>query len=114
MTDPIFHIDLDYPLSPSPRYEFIKNPHPELLQLLAGQREYYRTTLSSFSEFSRQLTQIPLLPPSARLSEDNLNMVPEQYEKAFNGDRETITWFLPIVSEVAKSLSPCLMDLSRH
>jgi hypothetical protein len=110
MTDPIYRIDLDYPLSPNPRYEFIKNPHPELLLLLAGQREYYRATLSSFSELSSQLARIPLLPPSARLPDDDLNMIPVQYEKAFNGDREAIAWFLPIVSEVAKSLSPCWLN----
>ena len=110
MTEPIFHIDLDYPLSSNPRYEFEKNPHPELLSLLAGYREHYRSTLISFSEFSSQLAQIPLLPPSIQLSDVDLNIIPERYEKAFNGDQEAIAWFLPIASEVAKSSSPCWLN----
>jgi Methyltransferase domain len=110
MTEPIFHIDLDYPLSSNPRYEFEKNPHPELLLLLAGYREHYRSTLISFSKFSGQLARIPLLPPSIQLSDDDLNMIPERYEKAFNGDQEAIAWFLPIASEVSNSVLPCWLN----
>lgn len=110
MTEPIFHIDLDYPLSSNPRYEFEETPHPELLLLLARYKEHYRSTLISFSEFSGQLARIPLLPPSIELSDDDLNMIPERYEKAFNGDQEAIAWFLPIASEVSKSVLPCWLN----
>lgn len=52
-------IQLDYPVTPTPRAGWGKPSHPELTRLLAGGRERYREWLCAVAECTEQLSRIP-------------------------------------------------------
>lgn len=110
MKPKITQINLEYPLSPSPRYELGRNAHPGLLELLERHRKRYEEVIHAFRQFVEPLSRLSRLPPSISLLPQDLRQLPQRYAEAIEGDREAQEWLLPIAEEVARERSPCWLN----
>lgn len=58
--EPLFTIELEYPVDPVPRYGWGRPSHPQLASLLDSGAAHYNATLKSFNQFADPLARIPL------------------------------------------------------
>ena len=54
----VYPIFVDYPVNPQPRYGYGKPPHPQLYEIINGNRNVYKSFLESFLQYKDFFVQI--------------------------------------------------------